>query len=273
MRIASNLLDEMIAEATVDCYNDAEMATALLVAIQEHVVFPFHAEVLGVAVQVTAVDINAAGAIVAVCKSGPNGSPPIAVGRRTGSLRRSPRPACHQNRRGGVVSSRPGEIIPKSMKPVYDEIVRMTDAFCDEHLDGDYAGLCAKMAAHLSRKRPSPLSSGQTRSWAGAILYTLGRTNFLFDTSQRPHMTSAQLCFRAGVSIQTATSKARLIERALKIEPLDPRWCVPSILEQNPLAWMIVIDGFMIDARDAPREIQEVAFRKGLIPFVPEPSP
>ena len=60
----------MIAEATVDCYNDAEMATALLVAIQEHVVLPFRVEVLGVAVQVTAVDINAAGAIVAVCKHG-----------------------------------------------------------------------------------------------------------------------------------------------------------------------------------------------------------
>ncbi len=71
--------------------------------------------------------------------------------------------------------------------------------------------------------------------------------------------------------MQTATTKARAIERALKIEPLDPRWCVPSILEQNPLAWMIV-DGLMLDARDAPREIQEVAFRKGLIPFIPEPS-
>jgi len=33
MRIASNRLDKMIVEATVDCYNDAEMATGLLVAI------------------------------------------------------------------------------------------------------------------------------------------------------------------------------------------------------------------------------------------------
>ena len=44
------------------------------------------------------------------------------------------------------MSSRPGEIVPKSMKAVYDEIVGMTDAFCDEHLDRDYSGLCAKMA-------------------------------------------------------------------------------------------------------------------------------
>ncbi len=169
------------------------------------------------------------------------------------------------------MSSRPGEIVPKPMKAVYDAIVGMTDAFCDEHLDRDYAGLCAKMAAQLTRKRPSPLGSGQARSWAGAILYTLGRTNFLFDKSQRPHMTAAELCSRAGVSIQTATTKARAIERGLKIEPLDSRWCVPSVMEKNPLAWMIVVDGFMIDARVAPREIQEVAFGKGLIPFMPEP--
>ena len=84
-------------------------------------------------------------------------------------------------------------------------------------------------------------------------------------------MTAAELCSRAGVSMQTAATKARAIERGLKIEPLDPRWCVPSVMEKNPLAWMIVVDGFMIDARVAPREIQEVAFRKGLIPFMPEP--
>ena len=58
------------------------------------------------------------------------------------------------------MSSRPGEIVPKSMKAVYDAIVGITDAFCDMHLDRDYAGLCATMAAQLARKRPSPLGSG-----------------------------------------------------------------------------------------------------------------
>jgi len=30
-----------------------------------------------------------------------------------------------------------------------------------------------------------------------------------------------------------------------------------------------VASGFIIDIRDAPREIQELAYQKGLIPYIP----
>jgi hypothetical protein len=178
----------------------------------------------------------------------------------------------HQRDMESAVNHRSGEMVPKSLRPIYEQIVGMTDAFCRQHLDSDYAALCIKMAAALARKRPSPLTRSHTRSWAGAILYVLGRLNFLFDPSQHPHMKGAELCSLLGLSLQTVSSKARLIERMLGVELLDPRWCVPSILEHNPLVWMIVVDGFLIDARNAPREMQEAAYRKGLIPFIPERS-
>jgi hypothetical protein len=38
---------------------------------------------------------------------------------------------------------------------------------------------------------------------------------------------------------------------------------------QNPMAWMIQVNGLITDARREPREIQEEAFRKGLIPYIP----
>jgi hypothetical protein len=41
-------------------------------------------------------------------------------------------------------------------------------------------------------------------------------------------------------------------------------------VDQNPLAWMISVNGFVMDARHATRAIQEEAFRKGLIPYLPE---
>ena len=82
----------------------------------------------------------------------------------------------------------PSETVPKSLKPIYEQIVGMTNAFCEQHLDGEYARLCVKMAASLARRRPSPLTKGQTRSWAGAIIYVLGRTNFLFDSTQGPQL-------------------------------------------------------------------------------------
>ncbi len=55
----------------------------------------------------------------------------------------------------------------------------------------------------------------------------------------------------------------------LRIHQLDPQWSLPSHIDENPLVWMLEVDGFLMDIRHAPREAQEIAFEKGLIPYVP----
>ncbi len=40
-------------------------------------------------------------------------------------------------------------------------------------------------------------------------------------------------------------------------------------MDSNPLIWMLEVDGFIVDIRDAPRQVQEIAFNKGLIPYIP----
>ena len=164
------------------------------------------------------------------------------------------------------------ERIPKEMAQTHQRLVGITDDFCQTHLNQEYAGLCRKMVAALCRKRPSPLLSGAIETWAGGILYAVGKVNFLFDKTQTPHLRAEELCSLLGVSASTASAKAKRILDILKIGVLDPKWCLPSKLADNPLAWMIGVNGFLIDARDAPREIQEEAFRLGLIPFIPSPS-
>jgi hypothetical protein len=56
---------------------------------------------------------------------------------------------------------------------------------------------------------------------------------------------------------------------SLKIRQFDWRWCLPSRLADNPLAWLIELDGFIVDARHVSRDIQEEALRRGLIPYLP----
>ncbi len=51
---------------------------------------------------------------------------------------------------------------------------------------------------------------------------------------------------------------------------MDMQWTLPSRMEQNPMAWMISVNGFIVDARSLPRSLQEEAYRKGLIPYIPE---
>lgn len=163
------------------------------------------------------------------------------------------------------------ERVPKQMQPTFDTITAMTDAFSAEHLDAEYAELCRRLTATLCRKRPSPLVRGRPEGWACAIVYALGRVNFLFDRSQTPTMSAGEICDAFGVSQSSASTKAKRILDDLSATYFDPRWTRPSHLEDNPLAWLLTVNGIPVDARYAPREIQEEAFRRGLIPYVPEP--
>jgi hypothetical protein len=49
----------------------------------------------------------------------------------------------------------------------------------------------------------------------------------------------------------------------------DPQWTLPSLAEKNPLVWMAEVNGLLLDLRNMPGEVQEIAFENALIPFIP----
>ena len=151
-----------------------------------------------------------------------------------------------------------------------EEIAGLVDAFCREHLNEEYAELCHRLTGKLARKRPSPLVSGKPNSWACGIVRTIGWVNFLDDRSQQPHMKLTAIDKEFGVGESTGQGKSMLIRKTLKIRPMDPEWSLRSKMDQNPMAWMIQVNGYLVDARILKREIQEEALRKGLIPYIPE---
>ena len=142
-------------------------------------------------------------------------------------------------------------------------------AFCRQHLSEEYAELCGKLADKLARKRPSPLLRGSPAAWASGIVRTIGWANFLSDKTQTPHMRLSDIDSHFGISEGTGAAKLAAIRKMLKISPFDPHWTLPSKLDDNPLIWILDVNGFLMDIRQAPREAQEVAFRKGLIPYIP----
>lgn len=166
--------------------------------------------------------------------------------------------------------STPTDRVPAAMQTRYDEIVALTDTVCAQHLNEEYGQLCRRMAATLCRKRPSPLVNGPARSWACAIVYTLGRVNWLFDKSQTPHLRADALCPLFGLSPKTGAAKSTDIMRLLRIRGADPAWTLPSRVADNPMAWLLEVNGYIVDARHMPREFQQQAFERGLIPFIPE---
>jgi len=163
----------------------------------------------------------------------------------------------------------PSKSIPRKMRATYESIIALTDAFCRDHLDDDYRKLAQRMAETLCRMRTSPVSSGQPRTWACAIIHVLGQINFLSDRSTQPYMTMADVCTGFGVGQSTTSAKARVISQVLITHQLDPKWSLPSMLDANPLVWMAEVNGILVDLRQMPREVQEIAFDKGMIPYIP----
>jgi len=162
--------------------------------------------------------------------------------------------------------------MPPSYSVRFSEIIGLTDAFCDAHLNAEYKDLCREMAVEVCQEG-SPVLHGKPDGWAAGIVYALGQVNFLTDPSQTPHMTAADIAKGLGVSTATMHAKAKVIREGLDLVPFDPDWCLPSNLETNPLVWMLEVNGFLMDIRAAPREAQVVAYQKGLIPWIPADRP
>lgn len=158
--------------------------------------------------------------------------------------------------------------VPKSLQDRFAAITELTDAVCAEHLNDEYAELIRAAAAAMSRKRPSPLAKGAVRNWAAALTHAVGMTNFLQDRDQTPHLSASALYSAFGVSQSNTLTKSKQIRDALNMTPMHPDWCLPSMLADNPMVWMLPSDGFMVDARQLPREQQEQLVQAGVIPFV-----
>jgi len=159
--------------------------------------------------------------------------------------------------------------IPKAMAEKFAAITILVDAFAAQHLNEEYRQAIHQVVGALARKRPSPLVRGKENVWAAAAVHAVGRVNFLDDPSQTPHCKSKLIYQHFGVGESTGQAKSKEIRDLLKMGPMSPEWTLPSRLSSNPLAWMVQVNGLIVDVRGLPIELQRVAFAKGLIPFVP----
>jgi len=158
--------------------------------------------------------------------------------------------------------------VPDDFAGRFIDLAKLTDAFCDKSLNVEYKELCREMAIAICQE-DSPVLRGKPQGWAAGIVYALGRVNFLDDPSQTPHMKSKQIAESFGVSVGTMQAKAKVIREGLDLMPFHPDWSLPSRMDDNPLVWMLQVNGFAMDIRMAPREAQVAAYEQGLIPYIP----
>lgn len=159
--------------------------------------------------------------------------------------------------------------IPAAMAEKFAAITRLTDAFCAEHLNEEYRQMIHQVVGTLARKRPSPLLKGKENVWAAAAVHAVGRVNFLDDASQSPHCKPKVIYGFFGIAENTGQNKSKEIRDLLKMGTLSPKWTLPSRLNDNPIVWMLQFNGLIVDVRGMPLELQQMAFDKGLIPYIP----
>lgn len=163
----------------------------------------------------------------------------------------------------------PSTDIPPDAQPKFEAITALTDAFCREHLNDEYAEMCRRLTVALARKRPTPLVRGRAEVWACGIVRTIGWANILDDPTKAPYMKLIDIDPEFGVAESTGQGKSKAIRRMFGIGRLNPDWTLPSRLGDNPLVWNVEVNGMLVDIRQESRDRQEAAFQDGLIPYIP----
>ena len=159
--------------------------------------------------------------------------------------------------------------IPNAVRPVAEEVIKITDEVCAKLLDAEYTALARQVVAKLARKRPSPLLSGRRATWAAGVVYALGQVNFLFDPSREPYRTADELGDAFGVAKTTMGSKAKQVRDMLKMDYITPEFVRADVADDDAAVWIVEVDGLVMDVRSLSLDIQTKAFARRLHPVHP----
>ncbi|MEN9674923.1 MAG: hypothetical protein RIS76_819 [Verrucomicrobiota bacterium] len=119
--------------------------------------------------------------------------------------------------------------------PEVDELLRLTAAFCQAHLNPEYETLCAKLVREACGQGSSRFSSGTPASRAAGVVHAICTTNFAFDKSQKPHVRSPQIAQFFKVSPTTVSQKSKILRDEFRIRHWDPEFSTVDMQQRNPL--------------------------------------
>jgi len=134
----------------------------------------------------------------------------------------------------------------RQVQDMQRQLIEMTTAFCQAHINHEYERLCQKLIDKMARKRVVPFLSGRLEIWAAAVVYAIGSINFLFDKTFQPYISADSLCDHFGVSKSTLGQKAKRLREMFKMGYYDPEFSTEHMRENNPFARLVLVDGFLV---------------------------
>ena len=143
-------------------------------------------------------------------------------------------------------------------KTKVEQIIGMIREFCNEKLNEEYGQLCVELAMTLDDLPGSPLCRGREEIWAAAIVYTVGRLNFLFDKSFEPYIRSSEIFDHFSTAGSTVSAKSGMIIDNLDLHILDNRFATRRQIDWNPLNSLVMVDDMLVPIEELPLEIQNL---------------
>ncbi|MCH2209237.1 MAG: DUF6398 domain-containing protein [Lentisphaerales bacterium] len=101
-----------------------------------------------------------------------------------------------------------------SKKKRVEELTALLAPFALEYMDSQLYGFVLKLLSKLSRKRTMDICKGKKEVWAGSIIYTIARLNFMFDKDQDYWVTADEIADFFKVKKSTVANKATRIEES-----------------------------------------------------------
>jgi len=133
----------------------------------------------------------------------------------------------------------------------YDELIALTDAYCEDLLDEEFTMLARRMTRALVAQSKSLVTSGHAGTWAAAIIYALSEVNQIFeDNIMGYHHDPDILCAAFKRSLNTTGTRARRIRKRLGIGTLDPDWTHSTHRATDPRTNLVRVRGFLISPLD-----------------------
>ena len=154
------------------------------------------------------------------------------------------------------------EKIPKAMAEKFAAITRATDAFSPQRLNEEYRKVIHRLLAPLAKKLPSSLVRGKENVCAAAALHAVGRSIVWMRLSQHPTAGPKPSTNSSGPAKAPGRTSPRRFAIFSRWDPWRQTWTLPSRLADNPLVWMIQVNGLIIDISGMPIELSRRPLRQ-----------
>ncbi|MEM7510432.1 MAG: DUF6398 domain-containing protein [Bacteroidota bacterium] len=148
-------------------------------------------------------------------------------------------------------------------------IKQAVESFCEQHQLGELVSLAQHATYQLCRTGAHILDQESHSYWACGIMMNLLKVNGLFSRAGKLTLRPLQVSSFFQLTAAQATKSGTKVKSLLRIKTFSSEWQMKGRQLHSPNAWMIWFDGKLVDARMLSSEMQQKAFRQGLIPFLP----